>query len=141
MIERLLRLVVSPSNWAGLALDIAVLLLKGMGLLGWLDFRLNLFLNIMTPLVMVMGFAVITFIAGSNTLVQMEVDDALRGRVMAIFSMAFLGIAPLGSFTVGHLAQWVGVQPVLFACGLASLAVGVAGRRHLAATSLPMSPA
>jgi hypothetical protein len=49
------------------------------------------------------------------------------------FSMAFLGIAPLGSFTVGHLAQWVGVQPVLFSPAvLASLVVGVVGRRRLA---------
>jgi hypothetical protein len=50
---------------------------------------------------------------------------------MAIFSMAFLGIAPLGSFTVGHLAHWAGVQPVLFACGIGTLAVGLAARRRV----------
>jgi predicted MFS family arabinose efflux permease len=94
-------------------------------------FALNSLLALGFAIVMVLGFAVITFIAGSNTLVQVQVDDAYRGRVMAIFSMAFLGIAPLGSFTVGHLAHWVGVQPVLFICGLATLAVGIVGRRRL----------
>jgi len=94
-------------------------------------FSMNSLLAAGFAIVMVLGFAVIAFIAGSNTLVQMQVDDAFRGRVMAIFSMAFLGIAPLGSFTVGHLAHWVGVQPVLFVCGLASLTVGIVGRRRL----------
>jgi MFS family permease len=115
----------------------AVLLASGALVL----FSLNTQLAAGFAIVMVMGFAVIAFIAGSNTLVQMEVDDALRGRVMAIFSMAFLGIAPLGSFTVGHLAQWVGVQPVLFVCGLASLAVGIVGRRRLTAGAITGSPA
>lgn len=95
-------------------------------------FSLNTLLAAGFAIVMVLGFAVIAFIAGSNTLVQMQVADAYRGRVMAIFSMAFLGIAPLGSFTVGHLAHWVGVQPVLFACGVSTLALGIAGRRRLA---------
>jgi MFS family permease len=95
-------------------------------------FSLNSLLALGFAIVMVLGFAVIAFIAGSNTLVQMQVDDAYRGRVMAIFSMAFLGIAPLGSFAVGNLAHWVGVQPVLFVCGLATLVVGVVGRRRLA---------
>lgn len=40
MFERLLRIVVSPSNWAGLALAIAVLVLKGLGLLGWIGLPL-----------------------------------------------------------------------------------------------------
>jgi MFS family permease len=98
-------------------------------------FSLNSLLALGFAIVMVLGFAVIAFIAGSNTLVQVKVDDAYRGRVMAIFSMAFLGIAPLGSFAVGHLVHWFGVQPVLFLCGLGAIAVGVVGRRRLAVTT------
>jgi MFS family permease len=104
-------------------------------------FSINTVLAAGFLIVMVLGFAVIAFIAGSNTLVQMQVDDAYRGRVMAIFSMAFLGIAPLGSFSVGHLAHWFGVQPVLFVCGLGTLAVGIVGRRRLAGTVAPGSGA
>jgi MFS family permease len=107
----------------------AAVIVSGAGLT---VFALNHLLLLAFPIVMVLGFAVITVIAGSNTLIQMQVEDAYRGRVMAIFSMAFLGIAPLGSFTVGHLAHVVGVQPALFACGIATLAVGWATRRRLA---------
>ena len=98
-------------------------------------FAVNTVLIAGFAIVMALGFSVIGFIAGSNTLVQMEVDDAYRGRVMALFSMAFLGIAPLGSVAVGHVSHWVGVQPVLFACGAAALAVGLAGRRRLTDTA------
>jgi hypothetical protein len=59
------------------------------------------------------------------------VEDAYRGRVMAIFSMAFLGIAPLGSFVVGHLAHYVGVQPTLLGCGMATVLVGLLAQRRL----------
>jgi MFS family permease len=91
-------------------------------------FAANHVLALAFPIVMAMGFAIITVIAGSNTLIQVQVADAYRGRVMAIFSMAFLGIAPLGSLAVGHVAQWAGVQPTLIACGIATIAVGWAAR-------------
>ncbi len=98
---------------------------------GLMLFAFNTRLAVGFVIVMAIGFAVIAFIAGSNTLVQMEVDDAYRGRVMGIFSMAFLGIAPLGSVTVGQLAQHVGVPPVLFGCGALALAAGLAVRGRL----------
>ena len=102
-----------------------------VGAVGLVLFAFNTSLMLGFAIVMTIGFAVIAFVAGSNTLVQMEVDDAYRGRVMGIFSMAFLGIAPLGSFTVGHLADHVGVQPVLLASGLLAFAAGIAMRRDL----------
>lgn len=82
------------------------------------------------PIVMVLGFAVILVIAGSNTLIQVSVDDAFRGRVMAIFSTAFLGIAPLGALAVGQSAHAFGVRPTLLACGLLTMLVGLAARRQ-----------
>ena len=81
------------------------------------------------PIIMSIGFCVIVTIAGSNTLIQTRVDNAYRGRVMAIFSMAFLGIAPLGSFIVGSVAHQVGIRPTLAACGLLTLAAGMVYRR------------
>lgn len=82
------------------------------------------------PIIMSIGFCVIVTIAGSNTLIQTRVDNAYRGRVMAIFSMAFLGIAPLGSFIVGSVAHQVGIRPTLAACGLLTLAAGLVYRWH-----------
>jgi MFS family permease len=107
----------------------AAVIVAGAGLTA---FAVNHSLALAFPIVMVLGFSVITVIAGSNTLIQVQVEDEYRGRVMAIFSMAFLGIAPLGSFSVGHLAHIVGVQPALLACGIGSVVVGLAARRRVA---------
>lgn len=88
------------------------------------------------PILMVLGFSVVLIAAGSNTLLQHWVRDDMRGRVMSVFSMSFLGIAPLGSLAVGSLTQGVGVRPTLFLCGLltvfAGLAHGARLRRRLA---------
>lgn len=91
------------------------------------------------PVLMALGFSVIVTIAGSNTLIQTRVENEFRGRVMAIFSMAFLGIAPLGSFTVGTVAHAVGIRPTLVACGLLTLAAGLVYRfvSGIPARSLP----
>lgn len=74
------------------------------------------------PAVMLLGFCTIVTVAGSNTLIQFHVSDALRGRVMALFSIAFLGVAPLGSLAIGLVAEALGVRVTLAACGLLILA-------------------
>jgi MFS family permease len=93
-------------------------------------FAANHMLALAFPIVMCLGFFALLVVAGSNTLIQVRVEDAFRGRVMAIFSMSFLGIAPLGSFTVGTLAHYAGVQPTLIGCGLATVAVGLLARNR-----------
>jgi MFS family permease len=82
---------------------------------------------------MAMGFSVAIIAAGSNTLLQTWVRDDMRGRVMATFTMAFLGVAPLGSLAVGSLAHVVGVRPVLVTCGILTVLVGL-GHIHLSRT-------
>jgi len=83
------------------------------------------------PLLAILGFAAVLTVAGSNTLIQLDVAEDYRGRVMAIFSTAFLGIAPLGSLAVGALGAAVGVRPTLFACGLLALLAGFVYRRRV----------
>jgi hypothetical protein len=67
------------------------------------------------------------------TLVQTGVDDALRGRVVSIYGLAFRGGMPLGNLAAGAAAAAVGAPAVLVACGLGLLAAGGAvlarGRR------------
>ena len=92
-------------------------------------FALSPSLWLSVPALLVLGFAVLLCVAGSNTLIQTAVDNDYRGRVMALFTMAFLGLAPLGSFAVGSLAHAFGVRATLVACGLASCAAGLAYRR------------
>lgn len=62
------------------------------------------------PLLLVAGFSVTTVVASTNAHIQVLVEDRLRGRVMSLFSVIFVGMAPIGSLTAGTLAEWLGVQ-------------------------------
>jgi len=54
------------------------------------------------------GWAMIVTTALSNTILQTLVPDALRGRVMAFYALVFVGLAPLGAFQAGWVAEHVG---------------------------------
>jgi MFS family permease len=59
----------------------------------------------------VSGFAGMTQMAAGNTLLQTLVDEEMRGRLMSLFTMAFMGMMPLGSLAAGALADTrVGAQ-------------------------------
>ncbi len=61
------------------------------------------------PLLTIIGFCQTTLVAAINTLIQLRVPDALRGRTMSLFSMVFIGLMPVGSITAGALAQHLDV--------------------------------
>jgi MFS family permease len=94
-------------------------------------FTLTPVITLAYPILAALGCSVILTVAGSNTLIQLVVEDEYRGRVMAIFSTAFLGIAPLGSLSVGALGEIWGVRPTLLCCGLCAGALGIAYLRQL----------
>ena len=79
----------------------------------------NYFLSIIA-LIFVGGWSVIP-ISLVNTLLQINVPDAFRGRVMSLFMITFAGIVPFGNLISGTLAQFWGVSTALFFCGLACL--------------------
>jgi MFS family permease len=54
--------------------------------------------------------------ASSNTLIQVMVPDVLRGRAMAVYSMMFMGMAPIGALLGGALADRLGA-PITVAIG------------------------
>jgi MFS family permease len=54
------------------------------------------------------GFSMMIQMSSSNTLVQAMVPDALRGRVMSVYSMMFMGMAPFGALLAGTLAGYLG---------------------------------
>jgi MFS family permease len=62
------------------------------------------------------GYGMISAMAGCNTLLQSLVPDELRGRVMSLYTMFFLGMAPIGSLIAGVLATHVGT-PITFLVG------------------------
>lgn len=90
------------------------------------------------PLLAILGAAVVLTVAGSNTLIQLVVEDEYRGRVMAIFSTAFLGVAPLGSLAIGGIGAALSVRPTLFCCGLLALGLGIAYLQQLKKTGAPV---
>jgi MFS family permease len=59
------------------------------------------------------GFAMIVFAISAQTRVQEEVPDDLRGRVMAVYSLVFQGLMPIGSLEIGYLAaHWGGPEAI-----------------------------
>jgi MFS family permease len=56
-------------------------------------------------LVAPMGALSISFIATANATIQLRVDSAMRGRVMALYAIGFLGTAPIGAPLVGWISQ------------------------------------
>ncbi|MBU4252591.1 MAG: MFS transporter [Candidatus Omnitrophica bacterium] len=71
-------------------------------------------------LIFVGGCSVIP-IALVNTLLQVNVPDEFRGRVMSLFMITFAGVVPFGNLISGTLAQSWGVSAALFFCGLVCL--------------------
>jgi MFS family permease len=67
------------------------------------------------------GYCMMVTMAASNTLVQSMVPDRLRGRVMAVYSMMFLGMAPFGALLAGVLAVPLGVPGTICLGGAACI--------------------
>ena len=73
----------------------------------------------------VVGAGFMVALASINTILQTLVDEHLRGRVMAFYTMSFLGTAPIGSLLAGVLADRFGVPATLRVGGAVCLAAGV----------------
>lgn len=65
-----------------------------------------------------MGFAIVGSIAVTNTLLQKLVTDEMRGRVMSMFMLSFLGAMPIGNLIAGAASHRFGVQRTLAVGGL-----------------------
>ena len=84
-----------------------------------------------TLLLMPVGFSMMVQMASSNTLIQSMVPDRLRGRVMALYSMMFLGMAPFGALLAGILANMMGAASTVALGGVVCVAGAVVFRSHL----------
>jgi MFS family permease len=82
-------------------------------------FSRNLWLSVC--LLLPVGFSMMLQMSSSNTLIQAMVPDRLRGRVMAVYSMMFMGMAPFGAFFAGALADRVGAPVTLSLGAIAAL--------------------
>ena len=75
------------------------------------------------------GYCMMVEMASSNTLIQSMVPDRLRGRVMSVYSMMFMGMAPIGALGAGVVAHHLGAPLTVaiggMACMLGSVAFGM----------------
>jgi MFS family permease len=80
-----------------------------------------------------LGFAVVVSVANTNTLLQKLVTDKMRGRVMSMFIMSFMGAMPIGNIAAGSLSSTFGPQKTLAVGGLVvavfAAAVGIFNKR------------
>lgn len=99
------------AGWAGFAAGAALIVVA----------QLDTFVAALLALVVV-GFGFTTLVASTNTFIQLQVSDALRGRTMALFSVAFIGMTPIGHLLAGTLAEWLGTATTLTINGVICLA-------------------
>jgi len=84
-------------------------------------------------LIALMGAASIGFIATANATLQLTADPGMRGRVMALYAMAFLGTTPIGAPLVGAIAQWTDPRIAMLTGATATIiAAGLLMWRHQA---------
>ena len=69
----------------------------------------------------IMGATVLLTLISANTYVQSNTDSALRGRVMGIYLMIFMGGTPIGSPLIGFLASAFGIRATIMFCGVVVL--------------------
>jgi MFS family permease len=107
----------------GLSLWVAVSC-AGFGL-ALLVFSFSRTLWLSAVLLVPTGFFMMIQMASSNTLIQSMVPDRLRGRVMSVYAMTFMGMAPLGALLAGSLAHKLGA-PMTVGIGGVVAVVGAA---------------
>jgi len=97
-------------------------LIAGMGSMG---FGLSRSVPLSCGLMMLSGFGMFMVGATCNTILQTVVDEEKRSRVMSYYTMFFIGVAPIGHYLAGWLAEHVGAPLTFMVGGAISLVTGL----------------
>jgi MFS family permease len=122
----------------GLAKVIGVSSLVFSGGLVLLSFSRNAWLS--GGLLLVAAYGLMSQMASSNTILQTLVEDDKRGRIMSLYTVAFMGMIPIGSLFSGALAARIGTTETLLIDGLACGLGGAFFLRSLPAMRREMRP-
>jgi MFS family permease len=91
------------------------------------------------PVLALLGAAAVTFAAAINSSLQLAVEPSMRGRVMALYTVVFLGSTPIGAPLVGWLSEAYDPRAALLLAAAAGLSAAWAG--HVALSRLqPIGP-
>jgi MFS family permease len=104
-----------------LGLGRIIVIASGIFGFGLIFFSLSHVLWLSLLLLSLTGFGMMVHMASSNTILQTMVDDDKRGRVMSLYTMAFMGMAPFGSLAAGSLAGSIGAPNTLIIGGASCL--------------------
>jgi len=96
-------------------------------------FATSKYLLLSLGLLTLSGFGMVVEMASANTILQTLVDDDKRGRVMSLFTMAFLGMAPFGSLLSGAVANRIGAPWTLGIAGAVCFLAGLTFATRLSA--------
>jgi MFS family permease len=77
------------------------------------------------PLLVLLGLSTMVFLGMANGLLQTRSPDHLRGRVMSVYTMIFMGLMPLGSMVIGSIGSLVGTGGALLGGGAICAAVAL----------------
>jgi hypothetical protein len=119
------RVIVRAAAVAGAAL-------AAFAYLRWLPLAL--------PLMFVVGGSLILAAASCNTILQTIVEDRLRGRVAGFYTLAFLGVAPIGNLVAGALAARVGAPATFAINGVVAIVVALWFTRRLPVLARAIQP-
>ncbi|MEW6525925.1 MAG: MFS transporter [Spirochaetota bacterium] len=103
-------------------------LLLGCGLTLF-SFSRNLYISLV--LMFIIGISLIVQMASSNTFIQSMVEDSMRGRVMSLYTMSFMGMATIGNLFAGLIAHRIGVPLTLLLSGVGCTIVALLFYKNL----------
>lgn len=98
---------------------------------GLIAFSYSSHIGISLGILVVTGSAAMLHMASSNTLIQTIVEEDKRGRVMSLYSMAILGISPIGSLLGGFLASRIGAPATVRVSGGLCIVAAILFAIHL----------
>ncbi len=73
-----------------------------------IGFALSPSVYVAMVILLISGWFMVLFFATTNTLVQGQVTDGFRGRIMGLYTLCFIGLVPFGAFLGGGIAKWMG---------------------------------
>lgn len=92
------------------------------------------------PMLFLVGMGAMLSAASTNTVLQTIVEDRMRARVVSIYMMSFLGVAPLGALFAGMLAERIGPPATLALGGAVALCAAFVYRMNLSSIRHAIRP-
>jgi MFS family permease len=99
-----------------------VLVAAGLVSLGVMSLALVPTFAVAVGVLMVTGVAQVVFTSSVQSTVQVTVPDAMRGRMMSLYVLVFVGVSPFGAFLIGTVAETAGIATACVVGGGAGLA-------------------